>query len=421
MRGRALVPVAGAVTGALAAFLAVLVQQATGQGTWPGPLDWMRREPWYAIPVVAGLFLLVTWAVDQLQRPPVPRRVPAPPGWAVKRDETDGVVRALRPLKRRRLKAVGITTSLWGAGGFGRTLLAQLVARDRRVRRRFRRGGMEMVTIGRAVRGRADLAAKVAEVTERLTGDTRPFSDPDEAGVHLGSLPDSGPLRLLILDDVWDRDQLEPFLQGGARCVRLVTTRNSRLLDSSAPRVRGDGMSPVQARSVLTADLPDMPEAVVEDLLRATGGWALLLRLTNRLIVAQVTTGRDATEAARDMASRLRAHGPAVVDGLAPGSGFEVDDPKLRARAVKATVEASTGLLPRGGVERFRELAAFPDGEAIPVRHVARLWERTAGFDETATRLLCDPLSGLSLSQDPGSGASTSRDPETRDADSRLA
>jgi hypothetical protein len=31
---------------------------------------------------------------------------------------------------------------------------------------------------------------------------------------------------LLVIDDVWNSTHLEPFLQGGKRCARLVTTRN---------------------------------------------------------------------------------------------------------------------------------------------------------------------------------------------------
>ncbi|WP_405443929.1 hypothetical protein OG373_04160 [Streptomyces avidinii] len=57
---------------------------------------------------------------------------------------------------------------------------------------------------------------------------------------------------MLVLDDVWEAEQLDPFLTGGRRCVRLVTTRNPALLPHSAQRIPVDQMSPEQARPVLT-------------------------------------------------------------------------------------------------------------------------------------------------------------------------
>ncbi|NEE31140.1 hypothetical protein G3M53_37575, partial [Streptomyces sp. SID7982] len=68
------------------------------------------------------------------------------------------------------------------------------------------------MTIGREVRGREALTAKVAEVTRFVTGDTTTFEDPGLAGAHLGRLLDEQPRTLLVLDDIWEGEQLDPFL-----------------------------------------------------------------------------------------------------------------------------------------------------------------------------------------------------------------
>ena len=65
--------------------------------------------------------------------------------------------------------SVGITTGLYGAGGFGKTTLARVVCADARVRRRFR-GGVYLVTVGRDVRGAAAVAAKVNDVIKLVAG-----------------------------------------------------------------------------------------------------------------------------------------------------------------------------------------------------------------------------------------------------------
>ncbi|MFM9499711.1 NB-ARC domain-containing protein, partial [Streptomyces galilaeus] len=314
----------------------------------------------------------------------------AVPDWFVDRAQT----RAAAAAVCRGGRAVGITTSLWGAGGFGKTTLATAVCARRRVRRRFR-SRIYPVTIGRDVRGRAAVAAKVVEVTRFITGDTTEFDDPDLAGAHLGRLLDQRPRTLLVLDDLWEAEQLAPFLKGGRRCVRLVTTRNPDLLPPSTQRIPVDQMSRDQAKAVLTWTLPPLPEPLVDRLLKATGRWALLLRLTNRLIAEQCATGADPIATAERILHRLRDNGPAAVDD--PAATWNLDDPRLRNQAVKASIEAATTLLPPGGPDRFTELGIFAEDESIPVAIVALLWQASGQLTEDQTRTLCRDLERLSL------------------------
>lgn len=113
--------------------------------------------------------------------------------------------------------------------------------------------------------------AKVVEVTRFITGDTTEFEGPALAGAHLGRPFDKRPRTLLVLDDVWEVDQLSLFLTGGRRCVRLVTTRNPALLPSGTPPIPVDQISHDQAKAVLTWNLPPRPEPLVNALLKTTG------------------------------------------------------------------------------------------------------------------------------------------------------
>jgi hypothetical protein len=288
----------------------------------------------------------------------------------------------VRAVTEGRAGTVGITTGLYGAGGFGKTMLARMVCADRRVRRRFG-GRVYLVPVGRDVLGAAAVAAKVNDVIKLVMGEDATFTDPQLAGVQLGTLLDAGPRRLLVLDDVWEAEQLAPFTVGGRRCARLVTTRVPGLLAGRDATVRVDQMSREQARALLTDGLPQLDEAVTQGLLAATGRWPLLLRLVNTILADYGRLAADVPAQAMRLLERLRAGGPAVVDDLrgTPVSLLEVDKPQQRERAVRATIGASTSLLDPSDAERFAELGVFAEDEVIPLRVAARLWQVTAGLD----------------------------------------
>ena len=337
-----------------------------------------------------------------------PSKVMAAPGlevpkWVVDRPvEVSAVVAALL---RRRAGPVGITTGLQGAGGFGKTTLALMVRADRRVRRRFS-GHVYLVTVGRDVRGAAAVAAKVNDVIKLVAGEEATFTDPDIAGQRLGALLDTGPRRLLVLDDVWEPEQLAPFAAGGRRCARLVTTRVPGLLAGRGTTVRVDQMSPVQSRVLLTSGLPPLDPALVGGLLAVTGRWPLLLHLVSKILANAAQAGADVGAAGALLLARLEARGPAVVDDLSgEASGtLEVDQPQERARAVRATIGASTSLLDPQDAQRFGELGVFAEDETIPFGLAAQLWRATAGLDDLQASQLCTRLGELALVSLAGTG-----------------
>ncbi len=365
---------------------------------------WGSADP--VASVLGGLAGLTALAVSLRTLPAAPaaavRRPPPPPvpEWWVDRDEAGAVIAAvLRGTRRRRTEGpVAITAGLHGAGGFGKTTLARYVAAQRSVQRRFP-GGVHLITIGRDIRGKADIAAKVTEATRRITGDTTETgSDPEDAGAHLGSLLAARPRTLLVIDDVWEKEQLDPFLRGAERtCVRLFTTRNGDILLSyAATPIEVDRMTEQQARKLLTHRLPAMPQSqVVESLVKATGRWALLLGIANRFIAEQAATGADPTAAAHALLRRLREHGPTAQD---PRDTLDLNEPERRNTAVRASVRAAVTLLqPAHAEQRFAELGIFAEDEAVPIALVAALWQATGGLDETATRSLCKQMADLSL------------------------
>ena len=375
-----------------------LVWVAVGHG--PGP-----ASSWAGVlGGVAGVVTAMAAVWPLLARPSrvLPLAGLEVPGWVVDRPAEAGqVVTALMAGGGR---PVGITTGLYGAGGFGKTTLARVVCADRRVRRRFR-GGIFLVTVGRDVRGAAAVAAKVNDVIKAMAGEEATFTDPDLAGGRLGALLNAGPRRLLVVDDVWESGQLAPFTAGGTKCARLVTTRVPGLLGSQAVAVHVDQMSPEQAERLLTDGLPPLDPHVVRGLLAVTGRWPLLLRLVNKFLADAGGTGADMAMVAAELLERLREGGPAVVDDLrGNGSeGLDVGQPDQRTQAVRATIEASTSLLGHHDARRFAELSVFAEDEIISFGLAARLWRATAGLDAAGGR------PGVQAAGRAGAGNSASR------------
>jgi hypothetical protein len=344
------------------------------------------------------------WAVtpDEFEETGAPEPVsryehaPENPGWWVSRPrELAAVVDALTD---GRAMAVGITTGLYGAGGFGKTTLALMACADQQVRDLFG-DRVYPVTLGRDLRGLATVAAKINDVIKLVSGTDATFTDPRLAGQCLGRLLDSGPSRLLVLDDVWEPEQLAPFTDGGKRCVRLVTTRVPELLTGRGAAVLVDQMTCEQARVLLTAGLPPLDEAVAAGLLAVTGRWPLLLRLVNRILADYSDVSGDVSAQAAVLVEQLREAGPQVVDGFLgdAGRGLDINRPEQRARAVRATIGASTGLLTSDDADRFAELGVFVEDEVIPFALVARLWRVTAGVDELRAARVCKRLAHFAL------------------------
>ncbi|MCF3136641.1 NB-ARC domain-containing protein [Streptomyces olivochromogenes] len=389
------------ITAVVGAVTSLAENAATGQDRWPGPLDQVRRHAWIVLGVGLALALLLAlYALfhevksSSAAGDPPPPAPPEIPRWVVDRAQARQVAAELG--RRRRSRSVGITAAagLHGAGGFGKTTLAEMVWADRRIQRRFR-GRIYRVTLGLDVRSRAEITAKVAEATRFITGDTTVFDDPDLAGAHLGRLLDARPPMLLLLDDVWSAEQLAPFLMGGARCRRLITTRLPEVLPGGTYSVRVDEMSDGQARQVLAFGLTEsLPEDTVLGLLRATGRWPLLLRICNQYVHRRIGTGMTATAASAEILGKLRRDGPT---GLDPSGAVDLNDPRARQTAVTAAVEAGAALLPAGGFERFTELGVFAEDEFIPVDLIIMLWQATGALRPEQSRDLCSMLGALSL------------------------
>ena len=281
--------------------------------------------------------------------------------------------------------AVGVTTGLVGAGGFGKTTLARVVAHDPRVRAAFS-DGVVWVTVGEDA-GALDLAAKLVSAARLFDPTAAEVTDPQAAGAVLGRAL-AGRRVLLVVDDVWSTAQVEPFLVGGEGAVRLFTTRQPGVLPGRVAPVQVDQMTGGQAQELLTAGLPALPWGLVAEALRATGRWPVLLALVHGAVRDAVTEGGDPAAELTDVLAALKSEGVTALDATSVGE---------RSAAVAATIGVGLARLTPDERSRYWDLAVFAEDLAIPGEVVARLWAHTGGWTTFQARRLFRRLFDLGL------------------------
>ncbi|MGV1027117.1 MAG: DUF4062 domain-containing protein [Dermatophilaceae bacterium] len=245
--------------------------------------------------------------------------------------------------------------ALCGPGGFGKTTLA---AEACRLLRSEFPDGVLWVSLGPHPSVRR-LVSRCNDLVRLLGGQPDDFRDPRAAGDHLGRVLGNQKV-LLGVDDVWRPRDLEPFIRGAPRTVRLVTTTVSSAVPRETPVVPVDQMSATETVALLGRGLPDR-DVDWEDLVGRTGRWPLLAGIVNGAIRDLVDAHLPPSDAATQVSQRLAAGGPASLDPRREDQ---------RNRAVGATVELTLSRLERRlgpeAVDNYRDLAILA-GEDVPL------------------------------------------------------
>jgi hypothetical protein len=199
---------------------------------------------------------------------------------------------------------VALTTALVGAGGYGKTTLANALCRDAEIQAEFT-DGIIRIEIGKE---REDVRGLIVDVIEKLEGRRPGFEDTKVASEQLAEIIGERRL-LLVIDDVWRESQLRAFLLGGPNCVRLVTTRKPNVLPQGAQPIDVDEMHAVEAAALIAGGLPVERDPIARRRLAALArrmeGWAQMLEIANGWIRS---TRRAAAKACRR--SRAGSPGP---------------------------------------------------------------------------------------------------------------
>ena len=253
---------------------------------------------------------------------------------------------------------VAITTALSGAGGFGKTTLAAALCHDEDIQQNFD-NGILWVTLGQT----PDMIGALLTAYAALTGERPEFRSVDEGASQLAAKL-AEVTCLLVIDDVWDVEDLKPFLRGGKGSARLFTTRDDRIAKDEARSVDVYEMKPDEAAAML----PELDARTAGEVAKKLGEWPLALELASAAIRERVRLGDTASRAA----SRVKVIGD---------------------RSVARVVESSLEILDEADRRRFIELGIFPEDVGIPLSAAGPVW----GLGEEETEELAIRLARLSL------------------------
>jgi WD40 repeat protein len=269
-------------------------------------------------------------------------------------------------------------------GGIGKTVLAIDLVNDDEVRRAFP-DGIFWLTLGETI----EPLRLQGELAAYMTAEAKAFATVNEARDQLRRLLD-GKSCLLVLDDLWHREDAEPFDVLGPQSRLLVTTRDADLLVALGAREL--------PLSVLSQEL-------ALDLVASWSGQA-------RDALPPAT--RDVAEACGYLPLALALAG-ARVQGGAPWD--ELLSALQRGRlefldhpygSVFNSLRLSTDALTEFDRDRYFELAVFPEDADIPIEAICTLWGHTGRIEPDVSRDLLRRLHRralLTLHED-GSGIS---------------
>jgi WD40 repeat protein len=312
------------------------------------------------------------------------RTMAQPPEAFIHRQEYDKVLAALCPVDGAVQSAsVGITTALRGAGGFGKTALAQAICQHARVKETYP-DGILWTTMGEDIDANGRLA-RVRDLIRWWTREEAPaFETVTAAGARLRELL-TGSRVLVVIDDVWSSADVTPFQGLGKGSAVLITTRDSQTLPVDSSRINVDAMEPSEAVSLLGLGLPEGFSRELQSLAARLGEWALLLKLVNRQLQELVKEdGLPIPKALREIEEALESQG---------FSAFDRDDKESRHAAASRAILVSVRRLPEEDRALYFQLAVFPEDAYIPLADLERFW----CVNHFQTRKLCRRLHDLSL------------------------
>ncbi len=274
--------------------------------------------------------------------------------------------------------------ALHGPAGSGKTILAAALCQEEAVQDAFE-DGILWVTLGVEP---SNVIGKIEDLLYILSQEKLSFNSIEAASMALARLLEDRKL-LLVIDDVWKKTDLKPFLQGGEQCVRLITTRDASVISRMSKRIKVEAMNVSEARQMLLTNIdaeePDLQDQEsVEELIARLDHWPLLLELANSTLQQRLAGKDSLTGAIHYLRRALKNHGIVA---------FDQDDISERNQSIAASIELSLQQLKVDERQFCQHLASFTPYD-VSLSQLVASSEKMSAFD---VEELLDRLDTLSL------------------------
>ncbi|MEM9218690.1 MAG: NB-ARC domain-containing protein [Cyanobacteria bacterium P01_F01_bin.150] len=297
------------------------------------------------------------WAIP-LQMPPLPDHF-------VERPDYQNAVKE-QLLSNAKVFGTLVVSAIYGLGGIGKSVLASKLAHDGEIQKRFA-DGILWVTLGQ----NPDLLPLLSGWIQALGDHDYKPTALQAASVHLRTLLYDKKM-LLVVDDVWNPEHLEPFRVGGSDCCVLVTTREARIPE--AHRYDLDVMRPEQALELMTQKLSEELSGEAKDQALAFAKRVGYLPLALELAATQIEEGVTWVELLEDFQAEV-----ARVEGLDLYCQEDIpEDAKRRKYSLLACFNLSLKQLSTEQLRQFAWLGVGPEDVNLTQEMATTLWQVTA-------------------------------------------
>ncbi len=272
------------------------------------------------------------------------------------------------------------TSALQGMGGIGKSVLAAALARTLATRHAFEHG-IVWLTVGENATRRT-LLDNIKHVGLAFGDDRAHYVDEAAAYARLPEIL-ADKMCLLILDDVWSMDQIDPFRNAlGPRCRQLVTTRDGGLVTGlGAEEHRVNLLSDEQAQALLTewsGEAHKPSEAEARSVARECGNLPGALALCGAMARDEMLWS--------DMVSELKKANLRFIEQTLPNYPYKNVFRALKVSVDQLAREDSDDS--KHYLEHYQELAIFPPDRAVPEAAILTLWSHTNALPPSYARKL---------------------------------
>jgi hypothetical protein len=283
------------------------------------------------------------------------------------------------------MTGVARKVGLQGMVGVGKSVLAAMVARDEAVRRKFP-DGIIWISLGQE----ANLLLRQGDVAIALSRPNPSLADVEQGKTYLSELF-ADKACLLVLDDVWELEQIEAFNVLADQSQLLITSRDTRLTEDldGAMGYRVGLLDDQKALELLALLAEKSPEELTEDA-------KAVVKECGNLPLALAMVGAMARGKSNPWASLLNRLRNADIEKI------KQQFPNYPYTDLFRAIEVSIQALDSEIRERYLDFAVFPEDVPVPIAVLQTFWQ-AEGLDELEVEETIETLVGKSLLQQDSS------------------